>query len=78
MADTVFSVRIDEELKNRFMELAQENGVNNKDLMQLLVTQFELGQIGEGNDGFAQTRFFHSHYQVVKRTTASRLGGKSD
>lgn len=54
MADTVFSVRIDEELKNRFMELAQENGVNNKDLMQLLVTQFELGQIGEGNDGFAQ------------------------
>ena len=54
MADTVFSVRIDEELKNRFMELAQENGVNNKDLMQLLVTQFELGQIGAGTDGFAQ------------------------
>ena len=54
MADTVFSVRIDEALKNRFMELAQENGVNNKDLMQLLVTQFELGQIGAGTDGFAQ------------------------
>ena len=46
MADTVFSVRIDEALKNRFMELAQEDGVNNKDLMQLLVTQFDLGQIG--------------------------------
>ena len=27
MADTVFSVRIDEALKNRFMELAQEYGI---------------------------------------------------
>ncbi len=42
MADTVLSVRIDEELKQRFIELAQETGVNNKDLMQLLVAQFEL------------------------------------
>ena len=30
MADAVFSVRIDEELKNRFIELAQQNGINNK------------------------------------------------
>lgn len=54
MADTVLSVRIDEELKNRFIELAQENGVNNKDLMQLLVAQFELGQIGVSSNHFAQ------------------------
>lgn len=54
MADTVLSVRIDEELKSRFIELAQENGVNNKDLMQLLVAQFELGQIGAGSNRFAQ------------------------
>ena len=46
MADTVLSVRIDEELKQRFIELAQETGVNNKDLMQLLVAQFELNQMG--------------------------------
>ena len=46
MADAVFSVRIDEELKNRFLELAQQNGMNNKDLMQMMLTQFELGQIG--------------------------------
>ena len=54
MADAVFSVRIDEELKNRFLELAQQNGMNNKDLMQMMLTQFELGQIGTGSDQFAQ------------------------
>lgn len=54
MADAVFSVRIDEELKNRFLELAQQNGINNKDLMQMMLTQFELGQIGTGADQFAQ------------------------
>ena len=54
MADAVFSVRIDEELKNRFLELAQQNGMNNKDLMQMMLTQFELGQIGTGSDQFTQ------------------------
>ncbi len=54
MADTVLSVRIDEELKNRFIELAQESGVNNKDLMQLMLTQFELGQISSGSNQYAQ------------------------
>ena len=54
MADAVFSVRIDEELKNRFLELAQQNGMNNKDLMQMMLTQFELGQIGIGSDQFTQ------------------------
>lgn len=54
MADAVFSVRIDEELKNRFLELAQQNGMNNKDLMQMMLTQFELGQISTGSDQFTQ------------------------
>lgn len=54
MADAVFSVRIDEELKNRFLELAQQNGINNKDLMQMMLTQFELGQISTGSDQFTQ------------------------
>ena len=54
MADAVFSVRIDEELKNRFIELAQQNGMNNKDLMQMMLTQFELGQISTGSDQFTQ------------------------
>lgn len=54
MADAVLSVRIDEELKQRFMELAQENGVNNKELMEVLVSQFELGQMGDGTAQFNQ------------------------
>ena len=54
MADSVLSVRIDEELKQRFIEIAQENEVNNKDLMQMLVAHFELGQLKEGKVLFSQ------------------------
>ena len=45
MADAVLSVRIDEELKQKFLVLAQENGINNKELMEVMVSQFELAQI---------------------------------
>jgi len=54
MADSVLSVRIDEELKQRFIEIAQENEVNNKDLMQMLVAHFELEQLKEGKVLFSQ------------------------
>ncbi|MGL4338719.1 MAG: hypothetical protein ACRCST_17665 [Turicibacter sp.] len=54
MADAVLSVRIDETLKGKFIELAQENGINNKDLMEVLVTQYELSQMGDGSQQFSQ------------------------
>lgn len=54
MADTVLSVRIDEELKQKFLVLAQENGINNKELMEVMVSQFELAQIGDGSTQFNQ------------------------
>lgn len=54
MADAVLSVRIDEELKQKFLELAQENGINNKELMEVMVSQFELAQIGDGSTQFNQ------------------------
>lgn len=54
MADAVLSVRIDEELKQKFLVLAQENGVNNKELMEVMVSQFELAQIGDGSTQFNQ------------------------
>ena len=44
MKDSVLSVRIDESLKQQFMNLAQENGVNNKELMELMVAQYHLNQ----------------------------------
>ncbi len=67
MADTVLSVRIDEELKQRFIELAQETGVNNKDLMQLLVAQFELNQMGGESQQFQQE--VEELQQITKRMT---------
>lgn len=54
MADAVLSVRIDEELKQKFLELAQENGINNKELMEVMVSQFELAQVGDGSTQFNQ------------------------
>lgn len=54
MADAVLSVRIDEELKQKFLVLAQENGINNKELMEVMVSQFELAQIGDGSTQFNQ------------------------
>ncbi|MTM72973.1 hypothetical protein GMA96_11510, partial [Turicibacter sanguinis] len=53
-ADAVLSVRIDEELKQKFLVLAQENGINNKELMEVMVSQFELAQIGDGSTQFNQ------------------------
>lgn len=54
MADAVLSVRIDEELKQKFLVLAQENGINNKELMEVMVSQFELAAIGDGSTQFNQ------------------------
>ena len=54
MADAVLSVRIDEELKQKFLELAQENGINNKELMEVMVSQFELAQVSDGSTQFNQ------------------------
>ena len=54
MADAVLSVRIYEELKQKFLVLAQENGINNKELMEVMVSQFELAQIGDGSTQFNQ------------------------
>ena len=44
MADSVLSVRIDEELKKKFIGFASECNVGNKDLLQMMVAHFELEQ----------------------------------
>ena len=54
MADTVLSVRIDEDLKQKFIGLAQESGINNKELMEVLVSQFEMSKVSEGTSQFNQ------------------------
>lgn len=42
MADTIFSVRIDEDTKIKFAETAKELGINNKDFMEMLISNYEL------------------------------------
>ncbi|SHH52466.1 hypothetical protein SAMN02745196_00660 [Clostridium collagenovorans DSM 3089] len=42
MADTIFSVRIDEDTKIKFAETAKELGINNKDFMEILISNYEL------------------------------------
>lgn len=42
MADTIFSVRIDEDTKIKFAETAKTLGINNKDFMEILISNYEL------------------------------------
>ena len=65
MADTVLSVRIDEELKQKFIELAQESGINNKELMEVMVSQFEMGKVSDGSSQFNQD--FEELQRITKR-----------
>ena len=82
MADAVLSVRIDEELKQKFLVLAQENGINNKELMEVMVSQFELAQIGDGSTQFNQdleelhritTRMNDIYINMFERTQVREL-----
>lgn len=54
MADSVLSVRIDEELKRKFVELAASHEVGNKDLLQMMLAHFELEQAKSEDDGFGR------------------------
>lgn len=42
--DSIFSVRINEDLKNKFLELAEEEGVNNKEFMDLIIKSYEMNK----------------------------------
>jgi len=54
MADSVLSVRIDEELKKKFVELAAAHEVGNKDLLQMMLAHFELEKVKSEDDGFGR------------------------
>lgn len=45
--DAILSVRISDELKQKFNELAQSEGVNNKELMEQVVKYYELNRAKE-------------------------------
>lgn len=43
--DSIFSVRISEELKEKFMDIAQKQGINNKELMEQIIKSYELENV---------------------------------
>lgn len=44
MGDTIFSVRIDEDIKNKFNAFAKDAGINNKEFMEELMSLYVLNK----------------------------------
>lgn len=63
MSDTILSVRINEELKEKFIKLAQEAGVNNKEFMEQVVSHYEL------NSAAKEESYFKSDISELQELT---------
>ncbi|WP_346939318.1 hypothetical protein [uncultured Clostridium sp.] len=48
--DSILSVRISEELKEKFQSLAEVEGINNKEFMDLIIRNYELNKAATGTD----------------------------
>lgn len=48
--DSILSVRINEDLKNKFIKLAEEEGINNKEFMDLIIRSYEINKTSTGID----------------------------
>ena len=52
--DAILSVRISDELKQKFNELAQNEGINNKELMEQVVKYYELNRAREEDSNMSE------------------------
>lgn len=52
--DAILSVRISDELKQKFNELAQSEGINNKELMEQVVKYYELNRAKEEDSNMSE------------------------
>jgi hypothetical protein len=52
--DAILSVRISDELKQKFNDLAQSEGINNKELMEQVVKYYELNKASEENSNMSE------------------------
>lgn len=43
--DSILSVRINEEVKEKFIKLAEEQGVNNKEFLDLIIKSYEMNKV---------------------------------
>ena len=57
MGDAILSVRINEELKDKFVTLAQSSGINNKEFMEQLVSVYELNNTATSKNTYSSGNF---------------------
>ncbi|MGH4117715.1 hypothetical protein [Clostridium sp.] len=80
--DAILSVRISDELKQKFNELAQNEGINNKELMEQVVKYYELNRAREEDSNMSEdikelqtltSRMADIYINVVERNNIKAL-----
>jgi len=66
MSDSILSVRVSDEFKQKFIDMAQSTGVNNKEFLQSVIKAYEVNKSVEGDT------FFYSDIEEMQMLT-SRL-----
>ena len=84
--DAILSVRISDELKQKFNELAQSEGINNKEFMEQVVKYYELNRVREENSNMSQdinelqsitSRMADIYINIVERNNIKTLEVKN-
>ena len=63
MSDSILSVRVSEEFKQKFIDMAQSTGVNNKEFLQSVIKAYEVNKSVEGDT------FFYSDIEEMQMLT---------
>ena len=72
MADAVLSVRLDDKAKDKFLGLAQAEGINNRELLQMMMKHYELDLAKDGALNFS--REVEEMQRLTKRVGELYLG----
>jgi hypothetical protein len=84
--DAILSVRISDELKQKFNDLAQSEGINNKELMEQVVKYYELNRAREENSNMSEdikelqtitSRMADIYLNIVERNNIKALEVKN-
>jgi len=84
--DAILSVRISDELKQKFNELAQSEGINNKELMEQVVKYYELNRAREEDNNMSEdikelqtitSRMADIYINIVERNNTKALEVKN-
>ena len=84
--DAILSVRISDDLKQKFNELAQSEGINNKEFMEQVVKYYELNRVREKNSNMTEdinelqaitSRMADIYINIVERNNVKTLESKN-